>query len=72
MSYRKLRGRIVEKYGTIDRFASVLGKTRQCVSKKLNNRSDFSKADMDEWSQLLDIKVKDVGSYFFTQDVTKA
>lgn len=65
MSYKKLRGRIVEKYGTVTGFAKELGKTRQCVDNKLHDRSGFTKADMDEWSRLLDIKVKEIGEYFF-------
>ena len=70
MSYKRLRGRIVEKYGTATSFAGALGRSKQYVYNKLSNRTDFTKADMDEWSKLLEIKTRDIGDYFFTQDVT--
>jgi transcriptional regulator with XRE-family HTH domain len=64
--YRKLIGRIVEKYGTRKEFAKVLGISENSMSLKLNGKTGFSKEDMIRWGELLDIDVNDFGAYFFT------
>lgn len=63
--YAKLRGRIVEKYGSISAFQKRLSITLTQVSKKLNGVSGFSQEDIVEWAKLLDIELADVGAYFF-------
>lgn len=67
MKYAKLRGRIVEKYGTISRFGEVVGLSGVSMSKKLTGITGFSQADIIRWCDLLDIDLSDVGIYFFTQ-----
>lgn len=64
-NFNKLRGRIVEKYGTIDSFAAKLGITRVTVSNKLNGKSKFTRDDILIWSSALGITQDDLGSYFF-------
>jgi len=64
--YRKLIGRIVEKYGTRKEFAKVLGISENTMSLKLNGKTGFSREDMVRWGELLDIDVNDFGAYFFT------
>lgn len=66
MSYRKLRGRIVEKFGTIRAFADALELSRVAVSNKLNGRSYFNQADMVKWGDLLEISADEFGEYFFS------
>lgn len=63
--YNKLRGRIVEKYQTINNFASVLNVSIVSVSKKLNCRTGFTQADIIKWADLLDISPEEYHSYFF-------
>lgn len=63
--YRKLIGRIVEKYGTRKEFAKVLGISENSMSLKLNGKTGFSREDMLRWGELLDIDVNDFGAYFF-------
>ena len=63
--YSKLRGRIVEKYGTITAFARVLGISKTTVSLKLKNEIGFSRDDIVEWSELLDIPEEEYTLYFF-------
>lgn len=63
--YRKLRGLIVEKYGTISEFSKHVSVSGVQVSKKLNGVSGFSQSDIIEWAGLLDIELSDVGLYFF-------
>ena len=61
----KLRGKIVEKYGSQSVFAEKIGKTEQSVTAKLNGRSQFSQEDVVTWSNALGIVVNEVGEYFF-------
>jgi len=62
--YSKLRGRIVEKFGTYAAFFKMLDITDVQASKKLNGKAGFSQDDMVEWSKLLDIEIGDIGIYF--------
>ena len=66
-TYSKLRGRIVEKYGSQRSFAKALGKTEQTVIAKLNGKSEFSKADIIEWCNVLEIAEIDIPAYFFAE-----
>lgn len=67
--YSKLRGRIVEKYGTQSEFAKAFGISDNSMSRKLNNKNSFSVDDIIRITQMLDIQSKDVSSYFFTEKV---
>lgn len=69
MDYSKLRGRIVEKYGTLKNFFSKLSISSVQASNKINGKAGFSQKDIIEWSALLDISMSDVGSYFYAQKV---
>ncbi len=64
-TYRKLRGRIIEKYGTLQAFADAAGVTLVTVSRKLNCLSGFSQEDISDWAKLLDIEIGDYGTYFY-------
>ena len=65
MSYAKLRGRIVERYGNITAFAKAVGMTRTNVSLKLGGRVPFTAAQMWNWSQMLGITRPEIGDFFF-------
>lgn len=65
-TYSKLRGRIIEKYGTQSKFARKLGVSQNSVSKKMNCQTEFSQADIIQWSMLLDVQKNEYGEYFFT------
>ena len=67
--YSKLRGRIVEKYGTQSEFAKAFGISDNSMSRKLNNKNSFSVDDIIKITHMLDIQSKDVSSYFFTEKV---
>mgnify|MGYP002803101865 FL=1 len=64
-TYKRLRGRIVEKYGSQEKFARKIGISRVSVSKKLNGVKVFSQNDIEDWALALDIKSPDYPSYFF-------
>ncbi len=71
MNANKIRGRIVEMFGTQRNFAKAIGKSEQTVNKKLNNASQFSLDDIAEWSNALGITQEEVGSYFFANELQK-
>lgn len=66
---RKLKGRIVEKYGTQGAFAEVLGVAENTVSRKINGVVSFSREDILQWCDLLEINRDHIGDYFFTEEV---
>jgi len=64
-AYRKLRGRIVEKYGTINAFAKADGRSSTIISQKLNMKTGISQEDMEHWAQLLEVSKSEYGDIFF-------
>lgn len=65
--YSKLRGRIIEKYGSIEAFSNKTSISNISVSKKLNNKVAISREDMIEWSDLLDIPLEEYGAFYFVK-----
>jgi len=65
--YPKLRGRIVEKYGTLRNFAKELNTTEATLSLKLSGKTRFQYEDIERFSKLLDIPKDEYGAYFFTK-----
>lgn len=64
--YAKLRGRIIEKYGTLYEFAEKIGISTVGMSKKLNGKIGFSQQDIEEWAKELEIPKTEYIDYFFT------
>ena len=69
--YRKLRGRIREKFQTEQKFASAMGIGRVSLSQKLNNEVDFTRNQMLRAAELLGIESRDIPEYFFAANVQK-
>lgn len=65
-SYNKLRGRIVEKYGSQRKFANVLNISITSMTNKMTAKTGFSQEDIETWSELLDIDQSEYGAYFFS------
>jgi hypothetical protein len=65
--YSKLRGRIIEKYGTLRDFAEALDVSQKTVTFKMKGYSGFSQADIVRWCDLLDIPVTEASLYFLKQ-----
>lgn len=65
-SYGKLRGRIVEKYGSQEKYAEILGISTNSLSKKMTGKTGFSQKDIITWSEKLGIEKEEYGEYFFT------
>ena len=67
--YSKLRGRIIEKFGTCSAFADALHTSNVQISAKLNGKTDITKDDIESWSELLRIRPEDYGTFYFTKKV---
>lgn len=68
-NYLKLKGRIIEKYGSQLEFSKAMGISENTLSLKLNNKVRFTSDDIIKIADLLEIDKNDVGLYFFTQIV---
>ena len=67
--YSKLRGRIIEKYGSQSNFAKKFGVSENTFSQKMINKMRFTSDDIIKMSKLLSIPQDEVGFYFFTRKV---
>ena len=65
----KLRGRIVEKYGSLGKFADVVGCSLSFLSLYINGKKKLDQPRIDKWVTALDIDSADIYSYFFTRKV---
>lgn len=69
--YRKLKGRIVEKFGSQTAFASAMGISAKTMSDKLTNKVFFSQGEINIAMRLLGIKASELNAYFFKENVQK-
>lgn len=67
--YSKLRGKIVEVFGTQSACAKRLNVSERTLSLKLNGRIFFSQDDILRLSDALGLTECDIPIYFFTQKV---
>jgi hypothetical protein len=65
MSYAKLRGRIVEKFGSQSAFAEAMGWRKALLSAKLNNKSEWGFQEVVKACELLEIPLSEAHLYFF-------
>ena len=65
--YSKLRGRIIEKFGTYKAFAEAIGISENSMSQKLSGKMAITTDDIRKWSKVeyLDIDAEEIGVYFF-------
>ena len=69
--YRKLRGRIKEKFGTQAEFSKRQGISDVSVSNKLNNVVDWGQEEMEHAISVLDIPESDIHAYFLLTKLRK-
>lgn len=67
--YDKLRGRIIEKFGSQTAFVKAFGVSENTFSLKMNNKVRFSTEDIMRITKMLEIPEKEIGEYFFTPKV---
>lgn len=65
MSYSKLKGRIVEKFGSQSAFAAAMGWREALLSAKLNNKSQWAFTEAMKACELLEIHPNEAHLYFF-------
>ncbi len=64
-NYNRLKGRIVECFGTQGRFAAEVGRSNSHISKVLNGKTYLDQKEIDSWCETLEIEPGDIGAYFF-------
>jgi hypothetical protein len=64
--FSKLRGLIVEKFGSCDRFAAAMGHSKVWLSSRLNNVVPWRGQEMREAAELLGIAPEEIPRYFLT------
>lgn len=69
--YSMLRGKIVEKFGTIGNFAAAIGVGRGWLSEKLKHGKPFRQDVILEMADALGIQTECITPYFFTRNVHK-
>lgn len=67
--FSKLRGRIVEKFGSQSAYAEFKGWAVQQLNRKLQNSVRFTPTDIDSICDDLDIEVGEIGEFFYTKKV---
>lgn len=67
--YGKLRGRIIEKFGTSGAFAKAFPMSERTLSLKMNSKRSWSQKQMARACELLEIAQHEMSDYFFTQKV---
>ncbi len=70
--YNKLRGRIVEIFGSQSRFAEAIGQSEQTITAKLSGKSSFTQDNIIKWCEALDIDQNDIGNYFFAHRLSNS
>lgn len=65
----KLRGRIVEKFGTIGAFSKAAHNSISFVSQYLNGHKFLDQRTLIKWADLLEIPTNEIDQYFFTAKV---
>lgn len=63
--YSKLRGLIREVFGSQTAFAHAIGKSACSVSKKLNNKSEWTDHEMHRSGEVLGFNADQIPQYFF-------
>lgn len=67
--FRKLKGRIIEKYGSQTEFTRKFGVSENTFSMKMNNKVRFTTDDIVKICDMLDIPEEEIGVYFFNPKV---
>lgn len=67
--YSKLKGRIIEFFGTQQLFAVAMGWSERTCSLKLSNQVFWKQPEITRAAQLLKIKKEDIQIYFFNDKV---
>ena len=67
--YSKLKGRIIEKFGSQSEFAKAMKWSERTLSKKITGKIPWKQTDICSAIQLLGLSDKDIQEYFFKMKV---
>ena len=70
-NYNKLRGRIIECFGTLGKFAEAMGWSEKTLTAKLSGTSYWKQPEILKAMRLLNLKRKDMQDYFFDLKVQR-
>lgn len=65
----KLRGRIVEKFGTMKAFAKAVHNSESFVSQYMTGKKILDQRMIDNWAAALEIPATEYDIYFFTKKI---
>ena len=68
MKFQKLRGKIIEKYGTAGKFAEAMGYSKQVISLRMTGKREWTYGDIVKASQLLDLTRDELAACFFPEE----
>lgn len=68
-NYAKLRGKIVEVYGSQKDLSKAIGISEQTISSKLNNKKYWTQSEIEKMCELLNISPAEITAYFFTPEI---
>jgi len=68
LDYSKVRGRIVEKYKTIGKFAESSGIRAEQFTDAFNGRRSFTSMEIMRICELLEIPDEEIKIYFFAEE----
>lgn len=68
-NYNKLRGKIVEIYGSQIEFAKAMKWSEKTLSLKLNGKVPWKQTDIMTAVQILGLSESDIQDYFFAVEV---
>jgi DNA-binding transcriptional regulator YdaS (Cro superfamily) len=69
MDYSKLRGKIVEVFGTQYAFAETMGMSPAAVGQRLSGKTNWTTPEVAKACDLLGIPLEEAHLYFFTLKV---
>ena len=65
--FSELRGRIVARFGSCDRFAAAMGHSKVWLSSRLNNVVQWRSSEIREAAELLGIPPNEIPEFFLTR-----
>lgn len=68
-NYNKLKGRIIEVWGSQKAFAHAMGVSEKTISNKLCGKKAWSQDEICLSIEVLGLSAKDIPDYFFTTKV---
>ena len=68
-NYSKLRGRIIEKFGTLGEFSKAMKWSERTNGLKLSGRVEWKQNEIITATRLLDVNSEDIDIYFFDVEV---